>query len=214
MIAHALAGRLVFESALFVVLDVSDLLTRHPTKRYPRRDPAKITRVTYHETGGRFRSMPDGLNSTAAWFTREPPHGLGWPGFGYGWYVPYDPPLYPAYDLGPTVGASPWLSPWHTRYVVYQTQPLDVRSYHTLGYNDTGAAVVFQGAFSPYYPRWLDRPMQPSLVQRQIAIPLWSEYLQPLLRLNNNQLHAHNETSTKSCPGSLLTNIVNRVAAA
>lgn len=107
--------------------DVSHLLPRSPSKRYPRRNLSKIVRLYLHHSGADHPER-DGFEAMAD-SARFVVNHRGWPGFAYTFWLARNADRDPDGEL-----------------VVYRGNPDDARTYHTGGLaNGHGVAAVLEG---------------------------------------------------------------------
>lgn len=130
-IEGAEAAELVVDLGGVAVWDVSALLPRHATKRYPLRDPASISHVFVHHSGAEGMAGFEGLLRSTRYCVRQKPAGAvpGFPGCPYHLWIP----------RARCVDG-------RGRLVVFRAQPEAVRSWHTGGVcNGFGLGVALQG---------------------------------------------------------------------
>ena len=122
MDSHLIAGGIV-------VIDISDELPKHPTKKYSlRKDP--VTALFVHHSGA--DSGHDGIDAfipMANWHVYgETEHKTRWPGIAYHWGITLRRSLDTDGNL-----------------IIYQLEPANVVSYHTGGCNRFSEGIVLQG---------------------------------------------------------------------
>jgi len=176
------------------VVDITDDLKKHHSKKYRRTKARPINRVILHHTAGGVTPGLRGPESTAEWCV----NGRGWPGMPYHVYVPYTPMI-----------------DGDGRMIVWQTQDFDVRSYHTGGgQNKHGIGVVCQGLFvSPYCLKTLKRQPtpDPSEAQKTAIRHVWT-WLSGLYGLSPDpSLSCHAWHGKPACPGRWLEDWVRRM---
>jgi N-acetyl-anhydromuramyl-L-alanine amidase AmpD len=135
------AARLEAVTGGSALYDVSDLLPRHPRKRYKRRDPAGVDLIIVHHSGrlSKHYQTFDGMRNAGRFVVRQrkdPRDGSpGWPGFPYQAWIPYGAVL----DRD-------------GRRVWFRGQTDEVRSWHTAGLNRRGWSICLQGSLSKHAP--------------------------------------------------------------
>jgi hypothetical protein len=219
----------VFEGSNFIILDVSNLLPKHPNyphcstvinpntnkpyvqqgRGYYRLPGRSIEIAVWHQTLGGYHSAWEQLFNTAAFFVRDPAFkknpkadsknpsqpewiwtgcGRGWPAFGYTHFISHVPLVL------------------NDKWVVFQTNELDVICWHTGGgCNDIGIGIAFQGYFlapNVTIPH-KGTDGEPSEAQLLIGEAMWFEYCTKVLCIE--RLELHNEHGKLSCPGYTLT---------
>ncbi len=214
--------RVVFKGSCYAVYDVSDLLPRHPnfphgfggidpnkgqpylTVPYRINPRRNITHLVLHQTGGGYRDAWTALLEEARFFVRDPSwkenaagqwkwtgEGRGWPGFAYTFWVPFKPIVWRD-DEGVE------------RYLIFQTQPLSMISFHTGGVlNASGVGMALQGYFLAEkdgitVPR-KGTDGSPSQAQLTSVAAFVAGYAQPELKVK--VLTGHWEHGKPSCPG-------------
>jgi hypothetical protein len=199
--------RIVFTGSIFVIYDIADLLPVHKMKRYKTMKPRPIKLIVYHQSAGGYGEPWAQVQREAAFFVRPATYnaagkwngdGRDWPGFAYTWFTSYCPYL------------------WQGLWVVFQTQKLEVVSFHTGDRcNEPGGGMVFQGYFiGPYSGR--QRPVagttgKPSVAQMAIAEAFWKDYGVGHLKLGPKALDGHYRHGKPACPGPDLQAYVESV---
>jgi len=166
------------------VVDISDDLPKHAHKRYRVIEHRPIGKLIWHHTAG---GISPGLRGPVS-MTRWCIDGRGWPGAPYHIWISYRPDV----DA-------------EGRIIVWQLQPLDVRSYHTgAGQNGHGIGAVCQGLFvSPHHPKTLKRqPTKHPSAEQQRAIPHVWKWISDLYGLEADPgLSCHAWHRKPACPG-------------
>jgi hypothetical protein len=222
-----------FEGSNFIVCDIRQKLVQYRNPNYPygwrgggsrhyTRDLTSLECVVYHQTAGGLTPGEAGPITTAQYSIRDPrflcpacgrfwrgnknyPHshcpqcgakgenrgyGNGFPGMPYHVFVPWEPERL------------------NGKAVVYWCQPFEEITWHASKGNATGVGVGWQGLFrSRHLRRFVPHPGtdgDPSQFQKEIASPLWQEWLQPTLNLPATALSGHFEFGKASCPGDWL----------
>ena len=179
---------LEFVGKKIVILDVSEELPRHATKRWPKRT-SPIRSLGLHHTDGSTRLTGlEAAKATAAFSCRRDDpetkglEGRSWPGIPYHFYVPFAPAL------------------TDKKLTVYRCLPDDASGNHIGVFNSESVGVVFQGSMrSNYNPRG----QQPSGWQETA----WSE-LAPHLRerysIDHWETWPHAWRGKPACPGDMI----------
>jgi hypothetical protein len=188
--------RTVYAGATIQIIDISDELPVHESKRYwKRKFPPRMV-VVHHNAGSVAHRGRKGAEKAGAFFVatdnpeKEGMQGRDWPGFAYHFWAPH------AFEV------------YRGRLVVYQTQKIDVVSYHTPGKNGIAISVCFQGSFAgPFNPA---SELHPSPDQWRAKDELWG-YLRHELGLRYSDLYTHSMFNKPACPGWMLENWVRSV---
>jgi hypothetical protein len=216
-------SKIAFKCSEFIIEDVSDKLPRHRNYPFGANDivdptdgkPAVLgqyserrggldglTRVVVHQTAGSIKDSGfTACRNTAEFFVRDPAwvkkddvwrwvgNGRGYPGMGYTWFVPYQPEVY---------GKTP---------VIYQTNPLPLKTWHTTGWNSFSGGLVFQGLFPEYFSA-SGTHHQPSQIQMRIFKAFLKEYVLGVLGIEPRNVFGHYHAGKKTCPGYTLSQII------
>jgi hypothetical protein len=180
---------LEFAGKKIVVLDVSEELPRHPSKRWPKRTSAIHSLALHHSDGSVRLTGLEAAKATAAFSCRRDDpktkglEGHDWAGIPYHFYVPF--------------------APWNdgSRIVVYRCLADDRHSNHVDAFNGESIGVCFQGSFKSNY-----NPLghQPSGLQAIV----WEE-LAPHLRerysIDHWETWPHAWRGKPACPGDTIT---------
>lgn len=118
-----------------VLVDLTDDLPRHKTKRYRKRDVAKIDRIYVHHSGRLGRPGKPGALASAGYAIKEPtektPKKVAYAGGNYHVWVPW------------AGGIRAYQRPRDT--VCYRMNADETRCAHTYGLNPRGWSIVLQG---------------------------------------------------------------------
>jgi hypothetical protein len=178
-----------FDGPDFRLVDASSILPRRSDRHYFTRDPSKIAEVICHQTQGSSKNAGRfGLLHTAEFFVAddnpatEDVEGRAYPGFGYTFYVPWQPEL--GIDFVP---------------IIYRCQPDNIHSYHTKHHNIGGVGIAFQGHFRSRNERFA--PDSPSPWQRAIFQPLLRYLIFHCYQLSPLSVFGHNDFGKEDCPG-------------
>jgi hypothetical protein len=182
--------------------------------------PKEIKHVIYHQTYGSIQPGEKGPLRTAQFLTADPQFkckkcghgwkgspdypssrcpkcagegqntgvGRGFPKMSYHVFVPFQPQRNEA-----------------EKFIIYYCVDFQERTWHSKEGNKNGVGVAFQGRFN--HPSLsLFRPTegtdgQPSAAQQQICMPLWYEWLFPLMQKTRPQLMGHWQWGKAACPG-------------
>jgi hypothetical protein len=114
--------------------------------------------------------------------------GRGFPKSSYNVFVPFKPQINES-----------------NKPIVYYCVDFNEYTWHSGKANTNGIAVGFQGMFSHPSLKYF-RPLkgtdgEPSAAQKQICMPLWHEWLYPLLQATAPKLMGHWEWGKTACPG-------------
>jgi len=168
------------------VKDGRKTLARHPTKTWPRRDPASIVGVCFHQS-----LAHNGSAEATAKYHVGPNHisDTGLPGLSYTMFVNRaNNDIFLANDVEDK-----------TYSQGDATKPGDE--------NAMFLAICFGGNFSG--PGYVGT-QEPSPFQMTTAHGLW-DLCKKLFNLKNNQLHGHYDFGKPDCPGNALQNFIQTV---
>lgn len=189
--------------------------------------PKVIDYVVYHQTYGSISPGEEGPKRTARFLTADPKfqckecghkwtgspkypstkcpkcmgqgknlgYGRGFPKMSYHVFVPFQPQLNE-----------------NDKPIVYYCVDFNERTWHSGKANTKGVAVGFQGRFShpslKYFRPTKGTDGQPSAAQRSIALPLWHEWIYPMLQATKPKLMGHWEWGKAACPGGWLQSTI------
>jgi hypothetical protein len=185
--------------------------------------PKVIEYVVYHQTYGSISPGEEGPKRTATFLTADPKfqckecghkwtgspkypstkcpkcvgqgknlgYGRGFPKMSYHVFAPFRPQLNE-----------------NNKPILYYCVDFNERTWHSGKANKHGIAVGFQGRFDhptlKYFRPTKGTDGQPSEVQKSIALPLWHEWIYPLLQKTQPKLMGHWEWGKAACPGGWL----------
>jgi hypothetical protein len=185
--------------------------------------PKEIKYVVYHQTYGSISPGEEGPKRTARFLTANPKfkckkcshkwtgspkyastkcpqcggqgkntgHGRGFPKMSYHVFVPFRPQY--------NESGKP---------IIYYLVDFDEGTWHSGKANKHGVAVGFQGRFDhptlKYFRPTKGTDGQPSADQKTVALPLWHEWIYPLLQATKPKLMGHWEWGKAACPGGYI----------
>jgi len=191
--------------------------------------PKEILYVVYHQTYGSISPGEEGPKRTGSFLTRNPHFqcqnpecnhkwegspkypsskcpkcvtqgknlgvGRGFPKMSYNVFVPFKPQLNE-----------------NDKFIVYYCVDFDEYTWHSGPANSQGVAVGFQGRFHhpslKYFRPTKGTDGQPSTPQQQVCMPLWHEWIYPLLQKSEPKLMGHWEWGKTACPGGWIQSTI------